>query len=55
MEQSHCNTPVSDGALRILAGDVPELLLRFLVSKRMQQRDAALELLLDLGDAGDGK
>ena len=46
MPQAHGNTPMRHSTFRITLADLLELSLRFLVPKRVQQRDAALKAFL---------
>ena len=52
---THGHAPVRHGAARVVDGDPHEFLFGFLVPKRVQQSDAALERLLDIWCAGDGE
>jgi len=53
MPQAHGHAPVRHGAVGISGGDLLELLFGFFVPEGVQQRNAALEGLLDVFSAGD--
>jgi len=55
MPQAHRHAPVGHGAVRVVCGDLVELLFGFFVPEGMQQGDAALKGLLHSRCARSGE